>query len=88
MSRTRHAPFVLAASILAVIAVLFGACTTSEGERCNPSLSHDECASNLACTVPTNCGYALCCPKDAPERAPACAPCAGDAGPTDAADGD
>jgi hypothetical protein len=33
-----------------------------EGERCNPSLSHDECGPGLACTVPADCPEAYCCP--------------------------
>ncbi|AKV02135.1 hypothetical protein AKJ09_08798 [Labilithrix luteola] len=38
------------------------ACSTSEGERCNISLSHDECGSGLSCAMPDNCHYAVCCP--------------------------
>lgn len=88
---------------VALFAVVVGAvlsCTTTEGERCNASLSHDECASGLACTVPTSCSYAVCCPADGRKSSSrACDPCAAtDAGeesdgsaandPTDAAEGD
>ena len=33
-----------------------GGCNVgNEGERCNPSLSHDECGSNLSCQQPVDC---------------------------------
>lgn len=80
MPRRRLALAALVSTLAAIAASAFASCTTSEGERCNPSLSHDECASNLTCTVPAGCGYAVCCPKEAPDRAAACAPCAIDGG--------
>jgi hypothetical protein len=56
--------FLCAAFALGLASVALPSCTMTEGERCNISLSHDECASDLACTVPTGCTYAVCCPKD------------------------
>ncbi len=85
MPRRRLALAALVSTLAALAAPAFTSCTTTEGERCNPSLSHDECASNLTCTTPTNCGYAVCCPTEAPERAAGCAPCATDGGDLDAA---
>lgn len=63
-----------ALAVLAGIPLLF-ACTTTEGERCNASLSHDECGAGLTCTVPANCGYAVCC-RSGVSTTPACAACA------------
>jgi hypothetical protein len=68
-------------STLAILAfftaVGFGCGTPNEGDRCNPSLSHDECGgSNLVCAIPANCnpantphspyanGEAYCCPAN------------------------
>jgi hypothetical protein len=78
-----------AAFAFAVTAVALPSCTMSEGERCNISLSHDECASGLTCTMPENCAYAVCCPNDGrPSSSSACNACAApddgeDAGTTD-----
>jgi hypothetical protein len=60
------------------LATIFACSSPSEGERCNIDLSHNECASNLACTVPTNCAYAVCCPTSGASTNPACNPCAGE----------
>ncbi len=43
-----------------------------EGERCNPSLSHDECGAGLACTNPTNCPEYYCCPTSGTSSNPYC----------------
>ena len=40
-----------------------GGCNVgNEGERCNPSLSHDECGAGLSCTQPLDCPESYCCP--------------------------
>jgi hypothetical protein len=43
-----------------------------EGERCNPSLTHDECGAGLACTNPTNCPEYYCCPTSGKSSNPYC----------------
>ena len=68
------------ASLLPIVAIALAgigylACSTSEGERCLPEPSSDECAVGLSCVVPTNCVAAVCCPTDAPSSDPRCAPC-------------
>jgi hypothetical protein len=49
----------------------------AEGDRCNPSLSFDECdnAPTVACAPPTNCLEAYCCSPTSKEQN--CQPCAG-----------
>jgi hypothetical protein len=43
----------------------------AEGDRCNPSLSHDECGAGLSCQTPSDpktgatCGESYCCPTPA-----------------------
>jgi hypothetical protein len=34
----------------------------SEGDRCNPKLSHDECNVGLSCRQPATCVESYCCP--------------------------
>jgi hypothetical protein len=52
----------------------------SEGDRCNPSLSHDECGSGLVCTQPTDCPENYCCPTSGSSSNPYCQTgCAGGA---------
>jgi hypothetical protein len=72
----------LAAALLAV--AITGCDTSQEGDRCNPSLSHDECNSGLSCAVPPNCslatephspyanGEAYCCPTNGTSTNPNC----------------
>lgn len=56
----------------------------SEGQRCNPSLSFDECdnAPTVQCAVPTNCLEAYCC--SATSTAANCQACAAPSGGDDA----
>lgn len=70
-------------AVLSLVGLFSAHCQPSvdEGERCNPSLSHNECAGDPAiqCTVPTNCVVAYCCgPKSTSPNCQACA--AGDGG--------
>jgi hypothetical protein len=52
----------------------------SEGDRCNPALSHDECGSGLQCTQPALCPENYCCPVSGPISNPYCQTgCAGGA---------
>jgi hypothetical protein len=54
------------ASLVAAFAVVLFACNQgSQGDRCNPNLSHDECNSGLSCVSPPLCPEAYCCPTDA-----------------------
>ena len=62
----------------------------NEGERCNPSLSHDECGAGLSCQEPVDCPESYCCPTSGQSSNPNCQPgCNGglasmcDAGSTD-----
>lgn len=60
-----------------------------EGERCNPSLSHDECGSGLACTQPVDCPENYCCPTSGTSSSDYCQPgCAGGQASICAAGGD
>lgn len=43
-----------------------------EGERCNPSLTHDECGSGFACTQPVDCPETYCCPTSGTSSNPFC----------------
>ncbi len=53
------------ASLTATIALVLLACNQgSQGDRCNPNLSHDECNSGLSCMSPPLCPEAYCCPTD------------------------
>lgn len=67
---------VIVTSALAVSIGTASSCASPrEGERCNSDLSHDECASHLTCTIPTNCSYAVCCPAAGTSSNPACSAC-------------
>jgi hypothetical protein len=62
---TTHSRIGIALVVLAGALALGGGggCNVgNEGERCNPSLSHDECGSGLACTQPVDCPESYCCP--------------------------
>lgn len=50
----------------------------SEGDRCNPSLSHDECNDGLVCSQPVDCPENYCCPANGESSNPNCqAGCSG-----------
>ncbi len=69
--------------ILALLALAFvlAGCHPGEGERCNPMLFTDECNSGFACTYPTGCGVAFCCPTSGQSSNPNCQACStGDGG--------
>ena len=76
-------------STVAIVAwftiVALGCGTPNEGDRCNPSLSHDECGgSGLVCGIPAGCdpsqpnaspyanGEAYCCPANGVSSNPNC----------------
>jgi hypothetical protein len=60
-----------------------------EGDRCNPSLSHDECGAGLSCQQPVDCPENYCCPKSGASSNPYCQPgCAGGQASICAAGGD
>jgi len=77
-------------AIAGVVALGGTGCTIGqEGERCNPSLGHDECGSGLACTIPTDCPEAYCCPTSGQSSNPFCqAGCSGGQASACAAGGD
>ena len=80
---------VVLAGELAVGAGAGGCNVGNEGERCNPSLSHDECGAGLACTQPTDCPESYCCPASGTSRNELCQPgCAGGQASACAAGGD
>jgi hypothetical protein len=47
---------------------------TAEGDRCDPTLSHDECsnAPTVQCVTPVDCPESYCCSPDS--TAPNCLP--------------
>jgi hypothetical protein len=53
--------------IVAGLVVLGNGCVGgSEGDRCNPLLSHDECGgTTLTCQQPSTCVESYCCPNPA-----------------------
>ena len=57
---TYVAALLLAAA--AVLAVGDGCDGGREGERCNPSLSHNDCDNGLTCQQPGTCVESYCCP--------------------------
>ncbi len=61
---TRISSGLAALSLFAVVAASTGGCDGGrEGERCNPSLSHDECNDGLSCRQPATCVESYCCPN-------------------------
>jgi hypothetical protein len=69
---------------IVVVLMLLANCypPIAEGERCNASLSFDECANAPAvqCVVPTNCLEAYCCSASSTAgNCQACPPPAADA---------
>jgi hypothetical protein len=84
--RTLIGVFALAAGS-AIVAT--GCDTGNEGQRCNPSLSHDECGGGLSCQQPTDCPENYCCPTSGTSTNPYCQPgCAGGQASICAAGGD
>ncbi len=71
---------------LLLLLLPFAACLVarSEGDRCDPFQSHDECGGSLVCTQPAACPEAYCCPPNASQSKSAT--CRGDPSvcPTDA----
>jgi hypothetical protein len=70
------------ALVLASVALAFAACDQgNEGDRCNPSLSNDECGGNpLSCQQPAECPEYYCCPTSGTSTNPYCQTgCAGGA---------
>jgi hypothetical protein len=68
----------LLAGLAALTSAASGCDVGNEGERCNPSLSHDECNSGLKCTQPPDCPENYCCPTSGTSDNPFCQPgCAG-----------
>ena len=64
----RHSAFarVLTLAVVAAgLAVVVGGCDGgSEGDRCVPQRSSDECGSGLSCQQIGGCGESYCCPAD------------------------
>ncbi len=57
------------------IAILSAGCDQgSEGDRCNPDLSHNECNDGLVCTQPVDCPENYCCPASGNSSNPNCQP--------------
>jgi hypothetical protein len=56
---------------------------SSEGDRCNPNLSHDDYNAGLTCQQPSTCVENYCCPN--PASASTNPFCNGTACPADAA---
>jgi len=56
------------------LASLFGCEQGSEGDRCNPDLSHDECNAGLSCQQPPSCPENYCCPTTGGSSNPFCQP--------------
>jgi hypothetical protein len=72
--------FTVAVAALTAGAALAGCDGGSEGDRCNPDLSHDECSSGLVCSQPDFCPENYCCPTKGPFSSPYCEPgCSGGA---------
>jgi hypothetical protein len=56
------------------VALSMSACDGgSEGDRCNPDRSSDECNSGLTCMTPATCVISVCCPDKGPYTDPQCA---------------
>ena len=62
----------LAIFVAAVAAILIACNQGSEGDRCNPDLSHNECGSGLSCTQPALCPETYCCATDGTSTNPYC----------------
>jgi hypothetical protein len=84
--------FALVALAASLVSIANGCDGGREGERCNPSLSHNDCDDGLTCQQPSTCVENYCCPADPSKSAnPYCngAGCPTvDAGPPDSATGD
>src|SRR5580704_12059354 len=51
-----------------------GCSESQEGDRCNPSLSHQECNAGLSCQQPVDCPENYCCPINGTSNNPNCQP--------------
>jgi hypothetical protein len=81
------------ATLVVLATTLLLACSVSEGDRCNPLRSSDECGgTTLTCTTIPICGsISICCPTAGPATNPNCGanpPCADIDASTDAAGDD
>ncbi len=82
--RFRHLP---SAVIITLVVAAFACDGGSEGDRCNPDLSHNDCSGALTCQQPATCVENYCCPT--PASASTNPFCNGSAcPPADAASGD
>jgi hypothetical protein len=65
------------ASVVGALVAVSGGCEhpTREGQRCNPLVAHDECASGLSCR-PFDCQFAYCCPPAGMSNLQHCNPAA------------
>jgi hypothetical protein len=74
---------------IVLLPLALGCNVGNEGERCNPSLTHDECSAGLSCLQPVDCPESYCCPTTRVSRDPFCqAGCNGGRGSICAAGGD
>jgi hypothetical protein len=62
MNATRLRIGIALASLVVALFCAGGCSTGAQGDRCNPSLSHDECGAGLACQRPVDCPENYCCP--------------------------
>ena len=60
--RLRHLP---SAVIITLVVAAFACDGGSEGDRCNPDLSHNDCNGALTCQQPATCVENYCCPTPA-----------------------
>lgn len=51
-------------SLLAIALLAYACDGGTEGARCNPLLSHDDCDDGLMCIQPATCAESYCCPSD------------------------
>ncbi len=61
-ARFRHVP---SAAVVAVVIAALACEGGSEGDRCNPDLSHNDCNGALTCQQPATCVENYCCPTPA-----------------------
>ncbi len=64
----------LAAGCLTALFVACAGSGVTEGDRCNPALSHNECDDGLSCVTPTDCAESYCCPTSGTSSQPNCNP--------------
>jgi len=65
--------FAVSAVLVALVAVVSGACTLggNEGDVCNPLVLRDECNSGLHCKA-ASCTISYCCPVNGQSGDPNC----------------